>query len=182
MKQLADAFPGGFDGSLGCFSQQSFELGEDLLNRIEVGRVGWQEQQSGTNRTDRGPDRLSFVACEIVDDHDVARLKRWQKDLLDVDPEALAVDGSFEDPRRIDAVMAECCQKGHGLPVAVRDFRIEPLAARAPAAQRRHVGLGPSLVDEDKAFWINARLIFLPAGAVTGDVRPILLAWQQAFF
>jgi hypothetical protein len=35
--QSADAFPGSFDSALCGLAQQRFELGEDLLDRIEVG-------------------------------------------------------------------------------------------------------------------------------------------------
>ena len=32
---------------------------------------------------------------------------------------------------------------------------VQPLPARRPAAQRRHVGLGPGLVDEDQAVGVD---------------------------
>src|SRR3546814_7425231 len=48
------------------------------------------------------------------------------------------------------------------LPVAVRHFRPEPLAARRPAPERRHVGLGPGFIDEEQAGRINPALIGLP--------------------
>jgi hypothetical protein len=45
-----------------------------------------------------------------------------------------------------------------------------------------HVGLGPSLVDEDQPFGVKPALIFLPSLAPTGDVGAILLAGAQALF
>ena len=56
-------------------------------------------------------------------------------------------------------VVAQRGQEGRGLPVAVRHFGLEPLPQRRPSAQRRHVGLGPGLVDEDQALGIDAVLI-----------------------
>ena len=48
----------------------------------------------------RGADELAycfgFVTAEIVHDHDVAGTKRGDKDLLDIGPEALTVDGTVE--------------------------------------------------------------------------------------
>jgi hypothetical protein len=41
-------------------------------------------------------------------------------------------------------------KEGHRLPVAVGGFGLEPLSAQAPSAQRRHIGLGPALIDEDE--------------------------------
>jgi hypothetical protein len=49
-EQGADALPGGFYGALGCVSEQGFELGEDLLDRIEVWAVRRQEEQFGAGR------------------------------------------------------------------------------------------------------------------------------------
>ena len=66
--------------------------------------------------------------------------------------------------------------------MAVRDAGGEPFALRAPAAQRRHVGLGPGLVDEDEAGRVDAALIALPALTLSGDVGTRLLGGQHAFF
>ena len=44
VEEGADALPCGVDGSLGGFAQQQLELGEDLFDRIEVGRVGRQDK------------------------------------------------------------------------------------------------------------------------------------------
>jgi hypothetical protein len=51
-----------------------------------------------------------------------------------------------------------------------------------PAAQRRHVGRGPGLVDDVQARRIKLGLMRLPAQAAAGDVGPILLACQRGFF
>jgi hypothetical protein len=66
--------------------------------------------------------------------------------------------------------------------VTVRDHAGEPLAARAPAADRRHIGLDPGLVDEDQPSRIEAALIFLPLSPPARDVRTALFAWQNGFF
>ena len=58
---------------------------------------------------------------------------------------------SFEQPRRIDPIVAQRRQQGGGLPMAVRDLGDQAATARGPASQRRHVGLGPALVDEHQA-------------------------------
>ncbi len=48
----ADPLPGGFGGSFGGVSQQMFEFGEDLLDRVQVGTVWRQEQQVGAGVSD----------------------------------------------------------------------------------------------------------------------------------
>ena len=42
------------------------------------------------------------------------------ENLLDIELEALAVDRSVDEPGRIDAIVAQCGQEGHGLPMAMR--------------------------------------------------------------
>ena len=69
-----------------------------------------------------------------------------------------------------------------GLPVAVRDFCQEPLAAPAAAAQSGHVGAGSGLVDEDQACAIKQLLIVFPARPCRRHVDAILLAGVNAFF
>ena len=51
----------------------------------------------------------------------------------------------------------------------------ERMAAPAPTAQWRHLGLGPRLVDHDEVIWINALLMLLPIHAAY-----ILPLWVRA--
>ena len=44
--------PGGFDGSLGGFAEQGLELGEDLLDGVEIGAV--RGAGTGVSRRQRG--------------------------------------------------------------------------------------------------------------------------------
>ena len=85
-------------------SQEVFELGEELLDRIEIGTVGWQEEQVGADLADGAPCCFAFVAVEIVENHDIAFDERRSEDLLHVEGEEFAVDGSINDPRCINAI------------------------------------------------------------------------------
>ena len=169
-------------GTLGGFAHQVLEFSEDLFDRIEVGAVWRQEQQPGANATDRLADGGPFVAAQIVHDDDIAGRERRHQELLDIVGEALTVDRLVEHARRVDPVAAERREEGHGAPMAIRDLGMKPLANRRPAAQRRHVGLGPGLVDEDEARRIKPALIFLPLLASPGDLWPELFGGQHAFF
>jgi len=125
---------------------------------------------------------FAFVTAEVVCQHDVAWQKRWHENLFNVDQETLAIDGTVEQPRRLDAIMSERGDERHGIPMAVGRFRFEPFSYRRPAAQSCHVGLGPGLVDEDESGRINAMLIARPSGAHSSYVGTILLFGQQRFF
>ena len=76
---------------------------------------------------------LAFVAAEIVHDDDVAGCEGGGQHLGDIDPEAFAVDGTVDYPRCVDPVVAECCQKGAGVPVAERGLAVQAFTAWAPA-------------------------------------------------
>ena len=60
IEQRSDASPGCFLGALGSLAQEVFEFGEDLLDRIEVGGVGRQEQEAGASGPDCGSDGWFF--------------------------------------------------------------------------------------------------------------------------
>lgn len=135
-----------------------------------------------TGDANGGADGLAFVAAEIVHDDDIAGTKRGNENRFDVEEKALAIDGTIDQPWRIDTVIPERRQEGHRVPVAVRCLGFQALSTRAPAAQGRHVCFGPGLINEDQPFWINAFLILCPLAASSSNVRTILLFGQKCFF
>jgi hypothetical protein len=54
MGEVADPSRGGVDCAFGGFVERVLELGEDLLDRIEVRAAGRREQQARACCTDRG--------------------------------------------------------------------------------------------------------------------------------
>jgi hypothetical protein len=182
VKERADTPPRALDGALGGGSQEGLELGEDLLDGIEIGAVGRQEQELATRGADGAADALGLMAAEIIDDDDVARFEGGDQDLFDVSEEAGAVDRAVDDARRGKAIAAQSCQEGQRAPVPLRNFPDQLTPARRPAPPACHIGLGPGLVDEDQARGIKSVLIALPACPPAGDVGPILLDGEQCFF
>jgi hypothetical protein len=87
----------------------------------------------------------------------------------------------FDDPWRIDPVMAERADEGERLPMPERSAGFEPLVFRTPAPERRHIGLHPRLVDENEAFWINAVLMLFPTRSSPRDIGTVLLSRQDRF-
>ena len=172
----------GFVASRSRLSQQGFELGEDLLDRIEVGRVFRQEDEAGADIADRSSHSLSLVGAEIVEDHDVARLKGGREELFDIGVEALAIDRPVEQAGRFDAVIAQRSEESRGLPAAMRNFVDEALSLWRPAAQAGHVGLRPGLVDEHQAPGVDEPLIGSPSFAVAAYVPAVLLARDKRLF
>jgi hypothetical protein len=83
-----------------------FGLGKDLLDRIQIRAVWWQEQEAGANAADRVADGWPLVAAQIVHDDDVAGRKCRHKELLDILGEGLAIDRLIEDTGGVDPVAA----------------------------------------------------------------------------
>ena len=95
---LGDGVADGVLGSGGGLAQPVLELGEEHLDRVQVGGVLGQEEEPRAGGADGLADRGALVRAEIVHDDDVAGPERRHQDLLDVEPEALAVDRAVEEP------------------------------------------------------------------------------------
>ncbi len=168
--------------SCGGFPQEVLELREDLFDWVQIGRVFGQEQQSCASRADRLANGFGLVTCEVVHDDDIAGLECGQETPLHIEPEAFAVDGAVDEPGCVDAIMTQGRQEGHGSPLAVRHLGREPLAARRPAPERRHIGLGPGLVDEDQTLRRDGWAVFLPLRPPAPDVRAVTFTGDGGFF
>ena len=88
-----------------AFAQERLELGEGVLDGIEVGAREVEEMGGG------GFDQLAhsgaFVAREIVHDHRIALAQLWDEDLLDIGLEGDAVDRAVRDERRDEAAQRQ---------------------------------------------------------------------------
>lgn len=181
-EQRADALPCCFDRSGFGFSQEGFELCEDLFDGVQVWAVGRQEQEFRAGLADGLAHGLAFVAAQVVHDDDVASRERRYEELLDISGEELAVDRSVDHARCVDPVATQGGKEGERAPFAERRFGMEPFAASGATMGAGHVGFSPGLVDEDEAPGIKPALIFAPLCSPSGDLRTILLAGDQAFF
>ena len=88
------------------------DLGEGLLDRIEVWRIGRQIPEPGAGGLDHTAEDGRLVAAEIVHDDDVAGLEQGQELLFDVSAEAFAIDGSIEHARGAELVAAQRAKEG----------------------------------------------------------------------
>jgi hypothetical protein len=169
-------------GSFRGFSHQVFQLGKDLLDRVQIGRIWRQEKELGASGSDSASDGGLFVAGQIVHDDDVAGRQGRHEALLDIVGEALGVDRLVEHAGRVDPVATQGREEGHGPPVAVGRLGMEPLPDRRPAPERGHVRLHPGFVDEDEARRIKPALILLPLCPAPRDRGSELFGGQNAFF
>jgi hypothetical protein len=94
----ADVSPGILDSALLSGAHPMLDLGEGLLDRIEIGRVRRQVPKPCAGSPDHAAEGCRLVAAEIVHD-DVAGLENWNELLFDICAEAFAVDRAVEDTR-----------------------------------------------------------------------------------
>ena len=159
-----------------------FELGEELLDRVQIGRVFRQVEESGAGAADGTTHGVGLVRAEIVHDDDVAVPQGWDQNLLDVEKEGFAIDRPLDEPRGGDAIVAQSGHERQSLPAAVRHFGSDALTARRPAPQRRHIGFGPGLIDEHQPSGIDPILILGPLRPPPGNIGTILLGGNQRLF
>lgn len=97
-----------YEGSLLCLSAEKPERCEDLFDRVQIETIG--EQQPRTCCPFCDPQGLALVAVKIFHDDEVSRLKREDMDLLDIAPEAPALDRAVHG-RRCDASWRRAAMK-----------------------------------------------------------------------
>lgn len=165
-----------------CLSQECFELGKRLLDRVQIGTVGRQIEQLGPRRADRSPYGKVLMAAEIVHHHDVAWPQSWNQELHHPGEETLGVDGAIQDARRGDAITSQPGHEGERLALAVGHFGYQALTSGAAAMQAGHIRLCPGLINEDQTGRTNLALPLLPLPPPSRDISTVLLAGTQAFF
>src|SRR5215217_7620965 len=180
--QGADRVPESILSSCRRLPEQSLELGEELLDWVEIRGIGRQVKHTGPGRPDRLLDPGDLVKGEIVHRDPVARLQRRCQHLLDVGAERRTGHRPIEHKRRDDAARPQARHDGRGLPMTRRHRIDQALASWTPAGEAGHRCGGGGLVDEDEALRIHVTLPHPPAAAVPGHVGPILLGRSQALF
>ena len=120
--------PALLDGPLLRLAHPVFDLGEGLLDRVEIGRIGRQKPQPRTSSADHLPDGGGFVAPKIVPArtkvrrgyHNVTRLQHRHELLLNIGAETYAIDRPIEDARRRETVMTQGTEECQRAPVTMR--------------------------------------------------------------
>ncbi len=164
------------------FAEQRFELGEQLLDRIEVGRAGRQVEQAGANRGDRFSDAVDLVSRRIVEHHDITRVKDRRRKLLDLGAKGPTGHRAVQHQRGDDPVLAQPGDKAGGLPMPVWHGRDQALIRRTATVATGHVGGRRGLVEEQEASNIHVALPDPPAASPARYIGTVLLGRPQALF
>ena len=161
------------------------ELGECLLDGIEIGAVGRQEQEPAFVALEGSCGGRAAVRREVIEDDDGSRLERGSKLGRNIDVEDFAVHCAFDHPGRDDAVAGQTGDEGLGIPFAEWSGAVEPFSDRRPAPEPGEAGLHGSFVDEHQTVRLatHARLAAGdPFKARGANIGTLTLGCDQAFF
>ena len=166
----------------GGFAQEVLELGEDLLDGVEIRAVGREIFKFRASCLDGIADAGNLVAGEVVENDDVTLVQGGCESLLDPGLEGGAVDGPVEDARGGDAVMPQGGDEGRCFLVSVRGNAFDALASGGPAIAGRHVRRGPCFIKENKLFRLQPRLPLSPFAPGLGEVLARSLGGNRGLF
>lgn len=155
-------------------ANQLFEFGEDVFDRVQVGRIGRQVNQFGPHGFDRGRRYGGPVAREIVEHHEIARPQMRREDLFAEAGKAESVDRTVENHRGPRPLETDGMHQRVSLPVTAGNRVDQPLAGGGPASQPSHARLQACFVDEHEPLGIDVVLAGLPISAPLGDVGAVL--------
>jgi hypothetical protein len=77
---LGDGVRNGVERSGRSLSNEAFDLGEDLFDRIEVGRVFGKKQEASAGSLNGFPHGFSFMGAKIVEDDNVVGFESRDED------------------------------------------------------------------------------------------------------
>jgi hypothetical protein len=158
------------------------EFGESQFNGIEIGTVRWQVADANPSGRKQLADVMDFVGGEVVEDERVALAQLRTEHLLQISRENLGIDGAFDQKGSFDAFMAQSCNEGGTLPMAMRNGADTTLANRAATIVASHLGVQARFINKHQLADIPFGL--LPSPKLPGgfNIRPILLGGARRFF
>src|SRR3954452_14081524 len=112
LQERADGCPEDLTGPGRRFAHERLELGEELLDWVEVRRVGRQIEDAGPHGLDRLAHSRILVSGVVVHHHDVAHLEFRGKHPPHVGPEPLTRHGSIQHERRNHPARPQARHKG----------------------------------------------------------------------
>lgn len=182
MKDVGEGEEQGVEGSLGGFAKESFQLGKEVFNGVEIRGVRRQEEQGGAAGFDGLAHASDLVAAEVIGHDDVAGGESWTKDGSDIFQKSFSVHRPVQKPGSLHAIVAQGGDEGAGLPVTMGDAGHAAFSLLRPAGPACHIGGDAGFIQEDQLAACQAGLIATPRFARQPHVLAFLLAGVQRFF
>ena len=173
--QSSDRTPQSLDGSFGGGSQQPLELGERVLDGIEVGTVRRQIEVVDPAAVEGRPYTRRLVRRQVVENDQVARSRLLGEDLFDVGGECVRIHGPVQHHRGNEPFGRQAAHEGGGFPVAVRHEIDQSLALWGVTVEPGHGRGEPGFVQEYQTLGLPFDDGVRPLLASFLDVRALLL-------
>lgn len=123
-----------------------------------------------------------LVDREVIEDHDIAGLKRRHQHVFDIREERGTVDGPVKDGRRVEAIEAEGGDDRMRLPMTAGCVVVEPRPTRTSPVPPQQIGGDAAFVEKDVLPHIPERLPLAPTAPLSDDVWAALLVGVNGFF
>src|SRR4029077_13778797 len=120
-EEISDGVPEGLTAAGCSLADQRLEFGEGLLDRIEIGAVGRQVDQTGAARFNGFAHAGDLVRAEIVLDDDVTGCERGGQDLFAIGAKGIAIHGAIENEWRAEPGRSQPGDQGRCPPMPVRN-------------------------------------------------------------
>ena len=88
-----------------------FQLGEGLLDGVQVWAVWRQGEEPALVSPQRGGGFDVFVGCKVIADHDRSRFDLRDQHLADIGGERFAIHGPFDDPGSNEPIVDKACDE-----------------------------------------------------------------------
>lgn len=148
VEQFANLLAQISDGSLRGLAQQGFQLGEDLLDRVQIGRVWRQIDTCRTRCLDDRANRDQLVGGQVVHHHDIAGRQRRNQAFVELNLKDFAVHRAVDDERRGDRVDPQASHECQGLAVTMRDAANHACTTLTTPTLAHHCGVGAGFVNK----------------------------------
>ena len=163
-------------------TKERFQFREGQFDRIEIRTVGRQKAQVRARLLDGMSNLRLLVDREVIEDQDIAGLKRRHEHLFDIREEHGTVDRPVKDGRRVEAIEAEGGDDRMRLPMTAGRVVVEPRPTRTSTVPPQQIGGDAAFVEKDVLPHIAERLPLAPAAPLSSHVWAPLLVGVHRFF
>ena len=138
-------------------TESVLDLGERVLDGVEVWRVRWQMPEVGTTGLDGSTSLWGMVGAEVVGDDNLAGAQGRREDVADIPSEAVAGHRSVKAERRTHAVEGQCGEHGPVLALVPGCRRVGSLATRGPGMRRGIPEVAPGFIKQNQIGRVHLR-------------------------
>ena len=137
-------------------------LREGHLDGVEIGAIGWQEQDSAVVGFEHLRGGIALLGGEVVKDDGETGVQLGDQDLFDVRVEGVPVHSAGDHPRYHDPITRQIRDQGLVAPPPERRCALETRATQAALLLTRHFGICACLLKKDQPMRVRGHDLLAP--------------------